>query len=83
MPYLKSSDPNTDTAEIEEAFQVTHPNTECVTDIFFEHGQWFIRAIQTEEEKTYSVVDARSEPDLEASNRLHGIHNGFSFEELG
>jgi len=82
MPYLKSSDPSTDPADIEEAFRTTHDGIECVTDVFFEHGQWFIRAIHTEE-ITYSVVDAQSDPDLEASNRKHGIHNGFAFEELG
>ena len=42
-------------------------------NIFFEHGQWWIKFIEKyEDERTFSVIDAEG----------IGIYNGFDFEEV-
>lgn len=54
---------------IKKAFKELKGN--C-TDIFFEHGQWFVFQRQTEKDKYWSVVDAEGPKTF----------NGFDFEEL-
>jgi hypothetical protein len=68
-------------AEIKEAFKAVHNINLSNSDVFFEHGQWWVTAYNGEESRAYSVVDA--EADTLRRERELGIHNGFMFEDTG
>lgn len=68
--YLKTSDPETDPREIEDAFNHVHGG---VPQAFFEHGQWFV--YESESGDMWSAHDAEGNAGW--------ICHGYCFEELG
>lgn len=72
---MKSTNPETDSEDIETAFSLLNP-WHVNIQAFYEHGQWWVLAENSKEDdaeqETYSVCDAVGAPDT--------VCDGLSFE---